>query len=384
MNNEGSMKQIRSAICLIAIACLGSFASAQTPTGTIQGVVTDKTGAAIQGASITIIRTTTNENARRPADSAGRFTSFICRARRLQRHRRSQRLQSPPNRQRSGAGHRNPSGEFQARSRRSHRRPLRSTPQDQQTLDTETSSLGETIQTETILQLPDQGRNPFDFAFLVAGVNNVGNASTPHIGGSRNGNNEQLIDGMTNITPENNIGNNISTYTPVEDSVQEMNVQTNVLPAEYGRFSGGTESLITKSGGNRGTAPTSSSSRTPRSTRIHLRALGSTEPQLVPRTSTSRAALSAARSSRTGRSSSSTTSTRPGVGHLRQRQGSRPHPTSNGDFTSLFGATTPGALRSRHGGEECSGSLCPSAVQVTAANTTSFLSVASRLWRRRR
>jgi len=115
-----------------------------------------------------------------------------------------------------------------------------------QSLDTDTSSLGETIQTQTILELPDNGRNVFDFAMLVPGVNNEGNGSTPHIGGSRNANNEQLIDGMTNITPENNVGNNISTYTPVEDSVQEVNVQTSVLPADYGRFSGGTVSLITR------------------------------------------------------------------------------------------------------------------------------------------
>ena len=46
------MKEIRKVICLIAVAFLGVFAMAQTPTGTIQGVVTDKTGAAIQGASI--------------------------------------------------------------------------------------------------------------------------------------------------------------------------------------------------------------------------------------------------------------------------------------------------------------------------------------------
>jgi len=63
-----------------------------------------------------------------------------------------------------------------------------------QSLDIDTSSLGETIQTETILELPDNGRNIFDFAMLVPGVNNEGSGSTPHIGGSRNSNNEQLID----------------------------------------------------------------------------------------------------------------------------------------------------------------------------------------------
>ena len=81
-------------------------------------------------------------------------------------------------------------------------------------------------------------------------MSTVGGASTPHIGGSRNGNNEQLIDGMTNILPENNVGNNSSAYTPIIDSVQEVNVQTSVLEAQYGRFSGGIISLITKSGGN--------------------------------------------------------------------------------------------------------------------------------------
>ena len=122
---------------------------------------------------------------------------------------------------------------------------------DVQTLDTETSNLAETIPQRFVLDLPDNGRNPFDFAALAPTVSTLGGASTPHIGGSRNGNNEQLIDGMTNILPENNVGNNESAYTPVVDSVQEVNVQVSVLEAQYGRFSGGIISLITKSGGNK-------------------------------------------------------------------------------------------------------------------------------------
>ncbi len=243
------MKHIRTLICLIAVVCLGVFATAQTPTGTIQGVVTDKTGAAIQGASVTIVRTTTNEVHQTTTDVVGRYTFVFV---------------EPGNYNiTADAKGFKPAKEDNVLVQVTETRPVNFklevggqtqtvevNAQDVQSLDTETSSLGETIQTETILQLPDEGRNPFDFAFLVAGVNNVGNASTPHIGGSRNGNNEQTIDGMTNITPENNIGNNISTYQPVEDSVQEINVQTNVLAAEFGRFSGGTESLVTKSGGN--------------------------------------------------------------------------------------------------------------------------------------
>ena len=70
------MKEIRSLFYLFAIAFIGVFAMAQTPTGTIQGVVTDKTGAAVQGASITTVRTTTNEEHQATTDSAGRY-SFV-------------------------------------------------------------------------------------------------------------------------------------------------------------------------------------------------------------------------------------------------------------------------------------------------------------------
>jgi hypothetical protein len=243
------MKQICRFVCLTAIALLGVFARAQTPTGTVQGLVTDKTGAAVQGATITIVRITTNETRSALSDSAGRFImpfiepgtySVTADAKGFRSSKQDNVLVQVT--------------ETRALNFKLEVGAVTQTIEvraSTESLDVDTSSLGETLQSQTILELPDNGRNPFDFAMLVPGVNNVGSASTPHIGGSRNGNNEQLIDGMTNITPENNIGNNISTYTPVEDSVQEINVQTSVLAAEYGRFSGGTESLITKSGGNR-------------------------------------------------------------------------------------------------------------------------------------
>ena len=48
------MQQIRWFVGLIAIACLGGLAMAQTPTGTIQGSITDSTGATIPGATVTV------------------------------------------------------------------------------------------------------------------------------------------------------------------------------------------------------------------------------------------------------------------------------------------------------------------------------------------
>jgi len=117
-------------------------------------------------------------------------------------------------------------------------------------LETATSTVDTVIGTQQITDLPLNGRNPTSLEVLVPGVSTVGGASTPHIAGSRNGNNEEQIDGMTNILPENNVGNNSTALTPIVDSVQEFNVQTSVLPAEYGRFSGGVISLVTRSGTN--------------------------------------------------------------------------------------------------------------------------------------
>jgi hypothetical protein len=242
------MKSIRSIVCLIAIAYLGIFALAQSPTGTIQGVVTDKTGAAVQGATITIVRTTTNAVHKAATDASGRYTfvfvepgvyNISAEAASFQVAKQNgvlvQVTETRPVNFKLEVSGVTQTVEVSATA---------------ESLDTQTSTMGQTVQTETLLQLPDNGRNPFDVATLVPGVNNVGDTGIPHIGGSRNGNNEQLIDGMTNIAPENNVGNNSNVYQPVEDSVQEINVQTSVLPAEYGRFSGGTESLVTKSGGN--------------------------------------------------------------------------------------------------------------------------------------
>ena len=70
------------------------------------------------------------------------------------------------------------------------------------------------------------------------------------MGGSRNAVNEEQLDGISNILPENNVGNTTAAYTPIVDSVQEFSVQTNALSAEYGRFGGGVINLVTKSGTN--------------------------------------------------------------------------------------------------------------------------------------
>ena len=72
------------------------------------------------------------------------------------------------------------------------------------------------------------------------------------IGGGIVGNNQFTLNG-TNITSQTSYGNHSAgewTVSPNIDSIQEVNVMTSTYDARYGRTSGGTVNLVTKSGGD--------------------------------------------------------------------------------------------------------------------------------------
>jgi len=119
-------------------------------------------------------------------------------------------------------------------------------------IETTSSTVSQTIENKRIVDLPLNGRNPFSLATLTPGVipssNNQG--SSPFISGGRNATSEVAIDGITNVSAENNVSILDLNYTPSVDAVQEFSVQTNSVSAEFGRLGGGVINLVTKSGGN--------------------------------------------------------------------------------------------------------------------------------------
>jgi len=131
-------------------------------------------------------------------------------------------------------------------------------------LQSETSSLGQVVETRTVTELPLNGRNPLALVSLVPGVvpqgspkdgnSSMGNpvganpfaAGDFQIGGGQAGQSQILIDGV----PTNGAYLNVVTVIPTQDAIEEFKVQTNNLGPEYGRFAGGVINLSTKSGTN--------------------------------------------------------------------------------------------------------------------------------------
>ncbi|MDP2320315.1 MAG: carboxypeptidase regulatory-like domain-containing protein [Acidobacteriota bacterium] len=126
-------------------------------------------------------------------------------------------------------------------------------------VNTRTGELSYLVEARTIEQLPLNGRNYTDLAFLQPGVTpypyrDGGSVVAHGLGMSVNGQdpraNVYLLDGtllndMTNGPAGSAAGTSLGTET-----VQEFRVETNAYGAEFGRMSGGQVNVITKAGSN--------------------------------------------------------------------------------------------------------------------------------------
>ncbi len=113
-------------------------------------------------------------------------------------------------------------------------------------LQTESATLGQTIDVKEIPALPLNGRTFINLIALAPGVAVPPGSSLPRLSGSRPRTNEYQYDGIGVLQPEPGQ----VAYFPIVDAIQEFNVETNSAPAEFGRFNGGVINLTTKSGTN--------------------------------------------------------------------------------------------------------------------------------------
>jgi hypothetical protein len=121
-------------------------------------------------------------------------------------------------------------------------------------LQTQTASVGQTIDNKTVSTLPLNGRDYTQLVTLAAGAapntrSRAGNGFS--LNGSQTFQNTMLLDGVDN----NNYllgadSKNMNALTPSIDAIQEFHVETSNYSAQYGRSAGGIVSVSLKSGTN--------------------------------------------------------------------------------------------------------------------------------------
>jgi hypothetical protein len=237
-------------LCVVAIP-LG----AQTTSGSIVGTVTDPSGGVIAGASVTITNTDTGIAVKTTTDNAGNYVvtplqvgrySVAVEAAGFKKSVRSDITVNVQDRIRADAalevGAVTDTVQVEAAA------PL---------LQTDTSYLGQVVDSQRIVDLPLNGRFFTRLAVLTAGtLPTAPGARDERTGGfSSNGvrpyQNNYMLDGVDNNSLSEDLTNEASfVYGPSPDAISEFKVQTNSMSAEFGRSGGAVMNVTIKSGTN--------------------------------------------------------------------------------------------------------------------------------------
>src|ERR1700687_384930 len=224
-----------------------AVAAAQTPSATLVGRITDGSHAGVPGASIQVRNVNTNESRTAQSQSDGEYTVsnlspgsyevIIDKAGFRRLHESNLELQVEQ------------TARLDAQLQIGTTTETVEVKADVPLLNTETSSRGDVITSNEIREMPLNGRDFNDLAFLVAGVQPAeqGGKGSPYVvNGARADASNVLIDGLNDQNPRD-AG---AQARPPADSLQEFKLQTSGYSAEYGRLAGGVVSMVLRSGGN--------------------------------------------------------------------------------------------------------------------------------------
>ena len=230
-------------------------ALAQTTTGSIVGLVTDSTGAAVPNASVTVTRVDTGNATKTTTNISGNYVVTP-----LQPGPYSVTVEAQGFKKSVSAG---------ITLNVQDRLPVNVTLEVGQItetvevqgtaapLQTDTSYLGQVVDSQKIVDLPLNGRVFTRLAVLTAGAAPTApGARDERTGGfSANGvrpyQNNYLLDGIDNNSLSEDLTNEASFVVgPSPDAIAEFKVQTNSMSAEFGRSGGAVMNVTLKSGTN--------------------------------------------------------------------------------------------------------------------------------------
>ncbi len=227
----------------------------QVDTGAISGIVTDSQGAIIPGATVAVTNVDTNAHFSTITNDAGFYTVPQLR---VGNYRVTASLPGFKIEVRTGITLRVQEvarvdftlqvGEISDQVTVSGGAPL---------LETETSSVGQVIESKAITDLPLNGRNYLQLAKLTAGVVESSRGDRAAAGGSFVANgvratlNNFILDGVDNNSKIVDLQSSSNVVIqPSVDALQEFKVQTHNFSAEFGRSAGAVVNATIKSGTN--------------------------------------------------------------------------------------------------------------------------------------
>ena len=256
------MRRLTIATCALSVLLLGSVSLWASINGSISGVVTDSSGALVNGANVTATNTETGVQTSVKTDSKG-FYNFPA----LQIGTYAVQVQQ--------TGFKTVSQPGLVIDANSALRADITLPVGQIIekvtvtgeavhVETDNTQMGEVIGSKTITAVPLNGRAYTDLLALQPGVSpyKASDTGTPDISGrdvdgglnpgnqSVNGQRETANGFMVNGSNVEEGRNNGAAIIPNLDSIAEFRIITNNFDAEYGNYAGGQVNVVTKSGTN--------------------------------------------------------------------------------------------------------------------------------------
>jgi Carboxypeptidase regulatory-like domain/TonB dependent receptor/TonB-dependent Receptor Plug Domain len=256
-----SVRTIRRVVMVLVFSCLlSTIASAQVAGGTLRGVVTDPTGAAVRGAQVTIRNVATAVTAHVTTDRDGAYSlpSLLPGIYEVT-------VGAPGFRTRIQSGAEVVVGgvrDLNVHLSLGARNEVAEVTTAATTVELTTAELSGVVGARTITELPLNGRDWTQLATLEPGVSSIrtenalgnrvqqGEGQQLTISGGRPWQNNYRLDGISindyaNGAPGSALGVDLGV-----DAIQEFSVLTSSYPAEYGRSSGGIVNAVTRSGTN--------------------------------------------------------------------------------------------------------------------------------------
>jgi len=258
LNSRLSSKSQRGCFRTLLVAILLAMPAmlfGQAYFGTVSGVLTDPTGAVIQGAKVTLLDLDKGYKFNVKSDSAGRYLfvsippGMYSVTAEIQGFEKTVRTNIKLNVSENASANlmlkiasATQSVEVKAQT---------------QTIATEDAVTGSVIDRRAINDLPLVDRYALDLVYLTPGVtdmsdaNHVGDTGTNFVSnGSRGASADILMDGTSITNFEPNGGITTTTYVPSPEAIEEFKVQQSNFSAEYGFSGASVVNMITRSGTN--------------------------------------------------------------------------------------------------------------------------------------